>query len=80
VSVWRDAPVFTKRERAALGWAEALTTLTTHTADAELYDAVHSELGDTALVELTLAISAINSWNRMNIAFQTPPAVGTPAP
>ena len=78
--VWRDAPVFTKRERAALGWAEALTTLSTHAANAEFYEVARGELGDTALVELTLAIAAINSWNRMNIAFQTPPAAGTPAP
>jgi AhpD family alkylhydroperoxidase len=78
--VWRDAPVFTKRERAALGWAEALTTLSTHAANAEFYEAARGELGDTALVELTLAIAAINSWNRMNIAFQTPPAAGTPVP
>lgn len=80
VSVWREAPVFTKRERAALGWAEALTLLSMHTASDELYEAVRTGLGDTALVELTLAIAAINSWNRMNIAFQTPPAAGTAAP
>jgi AhpD family alkylhydroperoxidase len=73
VCVWREAPSFTPRERAALAYAEALTVITHDGVTASVYDAARAELGDAPLVELTLAITTINAWNRLNIAFQLPP-------
>jgi AhpD family alkylhydroperoxidase len=72
VCVWRDAPSFTPRERAALALAEALTTLGPAGVPDEVYEAARAELGDRALVDLTLAIATINAWNRINVAFQSP--------
>jgi AhpD family alkylhydroperoxidase len=72
--VWREAPFFTARERAALGWAESVTRLgPDHVSDA-LYEETQKEFGDKDLVELTLAVAAINAWNRMAIAFRAAPA------
>lgn len=72
--VWREAPFFTARERVALAWAEAVTTLgPEHVADA-LYEEAHQEFQDRDLVELTLAVATINAWNRMAIAFRAAPA------
>lgn len=69
--VWRDAPCYSARERAALAWTETVTQIATH----ELSDAVYAEarahFDEKALVDLTLAIIAINGWNRMNVAFRT---------
>jgi AhpD family alkylhydroperoxidase len=71
LAAWRDAPVYTERERAALAWTEAVTRL----PDGGVPDAVYAEarrhFGDKALVDLTLAIAVINAWNRLNISFQT---------
>lgn len=72
--IWREAPFFTARERAALGWAESVTRLgPDHVSDA-LYEEAQKEFGDKDLVELTLAVAAINAWNRMAIAFRAAPA------
>lgn len=69
---WREAHCFTPRERAALAWTEAVTQL----KEQEVSDAVHAEarahFDDKALVDLTLAIVAINGWNRLSIAFRAP--------
>lgn len=75
-AVWRDAPVFSARERAALAWAEAVTVL----AGQEVSDAVYAEVSaqfcDHEIAHLTLAVGEINLWNRLNIASRTPPALG----
>ena len=73
VAVWQEAHNFTQRERAAFAWAEAVTRLGPHALPDALYEATRAEFGDVGLVDLTLAISTINAWNRMNLAFQTPP-------
>lgn len=71
---WRDAPFFSARERAALGWAEALTHVSiTHAPDAE-YAAARAQFSDKELADLTFAIAQINSWNRLSIGFRAPPA------
>jgi AhpD family alkylhydroperoxidase len=70
--VWREAPSFTARERAALAYAEAVTVLGRDPVPDDVYGAARAELGDEALVALTLAIGVINVWNRFNIAFRTP--------
>jgi len=74
VSVWRETPFFTERERAALGWTEALTQLSlTHAPDAD-YDALKAQFNDKEMVDLTLAISTINAWNRFAVGFRKMPA------
>ncbi len=69
--VWREAPCYTARERAALAWTEAITRIATQDVPDLLYQEVRSHFDEKALVDLTLAIIAINGWNRMNVAFRT---------
>lgn len=73
LSVWREAPgVYSEREQAALAWTEAVTKLEhQHVPDA-VYDQAHAQFSDEELARLTLAIVAINGWNRFNIAFNVP--------
>ncbi len=73
VSVWREAPFFTERERAALAWTEAMTRLAeTHAPDAD-YEMASAQFSEKELVDLTLAINAINSWNRFGVGFRKMP-------
>jgi AhpD family alkylhydroperoxidase len=68
VAGWRSSQVYTKRERAALAWAEAVTDIQNgHTADA-VYQEVRAEFNDVETVNLTLVITTINAWNRISIA------------
>jgi AhpD family alkylhydroperoxidase len=67
VAVWKEAPSFTNRERAALGWCEALTRLADAGVPDDAYRAVEEHFDDRERVELTLAIATINAWNRLNI-------------
>ncbi|MEO8777751.1 MAG: carboxymuconolactone decarboxylase family protein [Rhodanobacter sp.] len=67
---WREAPFYSARERAALAWTEAVTLVATNDLPDALYEEVRKEFDEKSLVELTLAIIAINSWNRMAIAFR----------
>jgi AhpD family alkylhydroperoxidase len=74
VVVWREAPIFCARERAALAWTEALTMLTQGVND-EVYAEVAAEFSEKELAYLSSAIAAINVWNRFGVAFRwTPPA------
>jgi AhpD family alkylhydroperoxidase len=74
VVVWREAPQFSARERAALAWTEALTLLTGGVSD-EVYKQACSEFSDKELTYLTSAVASINTWNRFGTAYRwTPPA------
>jgi AhpD family alkylhydroperoxidase len=76
LNAWREASHhYTDRERAALGWTEALTLVaTTHAPQAD-YDALAPHFSDAEKVQLTMAITTINSWNRLSIGFgSVPPA------
>ncbi|HEY1186954.1 MAG TPA: carboxymuconolactone decarboxylase family protein [Gemmata sp.] len=76
LDAWREAPVYTDRERAALGWAEAVTLVSqTHVPD-EVYQEAREHFDEAGLVNLTLAVVAINGWNRFAISFRVPPALG----
>ncbi len=75
LSTWREAPLYTERERAALSWTEAVTQLATNDLADALYGEVRAHFNERELVELTLAIIAINGWNRLAIAFR--PDVGS---
>jgi len=67
---WREAPFYSARERAALAWTEAVTQIASNDLPDALYQEVHQEFGDKGMVELTLAIIAINGWNRLAIGFR----------
>jgi AhpD family alkylhydroperoxidase len=71
LTAWREAPFYSERERAALAWTEALTQIPAHGVPDELYAEVRRHFDEKAIVDLTLAIVAINGWNRMNVAFRT---------
>src|SRR5580698_4971117 len=78
VVVWREAPQFSARERAALAWTEALTLLTGGVSD-EVYEQACAEFSDKELTYLTSAIASINTWNRFGAAYRwTPPARQVP--
>lgn len=72
VAVWREAPVYTPRERAALAWTEALTLLPQAGAPDEVYGDMERSFSPVEQVALTLAIVAINGWNRFAVAFRSP--------
>jgi len=73
LDAWRETPYYTARERAALEWTEALTLVSeTHVPD-EVYERVRAQFSEDELVHLSLAIVAINGWNRLNVAARTVP-------
>ncbi|QUT08148.1 carboxymuconolactone decarboxylase family protein [Sphingobium phenoxybenzoativorans] len=69
LSGWRDSPVFSGRERAALAWAEAMTSLASGHPDAAAHEALDAHFTDAEKVELTLLIVTINGWNRFGVGF-----------
>ncbi len=69
---WREAPFFTDRERAALEWTETVTLIAQNDVSDELYARVREQFSEQELVDLTLAIIGINSWNRLAISFRSP--------
>ena len=79
LDAWRECPYYSDRERAALAWTEAVTLL----ADGHVPDAVYAEarsqFGDKEMADLTLAIAAINAWNRLSIAGRLVPGGYQPA-
>ncbi|GKS85994.1 carboxymuconolactone decarboxylase family protein [Acidovorax sp. SUPP1855] len=80
LAAWREAGLFDARERAALAWAESLTRLaTTQDVPDAVYDLVAAQFSEAEIVELSLAVVAINGWNRFQVAFRAPPAGGAGA-
>lgn len=73
LSAWREAPLYNTRERAALGWAESLTRLADTGAPDADYDLLRAEFSESEQVQLTLAIGAINAWNRLQVGFRAAP-------
>jgi len=70
MDAWREAPFYSDRERAALGWAEAVTKLPDGEVPDAVYNAARAVFSEEELVELTMAVIAINTYNRINIAFR----------
>jgi AhpD family alkylhydroperoxidase len=68
VAEWRNSDLYSKRERAALAWAEALTNIQEGHAPDVLYDEVRAQFSEVETVNLTLVITTINAWNRISIA------------
>jgi AhpD family alkylhydroperoxidase len=73
LDAWRESPFYSDRERAALAWTEALTRISDNDVPDALYDEVRKQFSDKELVDLTLAIIAINGWNRLAIPFRSEP-------
>ena len=73
LTVWRESPLFSDRERAALAWTEALTQLPPHGVSDDLYAQVREQFSEKELTELTYTVMAINAWNRINVAFTSVP-------
>jgi len=67
LSAWRETNYYTPRERAAFAWAEALTKC--EDVSDSVYDEAKEEFSDEELIDLTLAVTSINTWNRINHAF-----------
>jgi AhpD family alkylhydroperoxidase len=79
LSAWRETPFFSERERAALLWAETLTQLSQNEVSDEVFEAVHAHFSDEEMVNLTMAIIAINGWNRLSVGFAAVPGTYQPA-
>jgi AhpD family alkylhydroperoxidase len=71
LSAWHEAPFYTDRERAALAWAEAVTRCPEGVPD-EVYEDARAHFAERELAFVTLAVIAINSWNRLAVSFRTP--------
>ncbi|MCA1404196.1 carboxymuconolactone decarboxylase family protein [Ensifer sp. IC3342] len=69
LSAWREAPCYSARERAALGWTEALTRLSEGHAHESAYEALKAQFTEEEQVKLTLMINVINGWNRLAVGF-----------
>jgi AhpD family alkylhydroperoxidase len=79
LSAWRECPFYTERERAALAWTEALTLLSEGGVPDDVFAIARSQFSEEELVNLTLAIVAINGANRINVAFRSIPGSDQPA-
>jgi AhpD family alkylhydroperoxidase len=73
VAIWRESPLFTPKERAALAWTEALTQIAPAGISDELYAEVREQFSEKELSTLTFRVMGINAWNRANVAFRTTP-------
>ncbi len=76
VAAWHEAPFFTERERAALAWTETVTLVHQSHVPDRAYEDARRHFGEKELADLTLAVVAINGWNRLAIAFRTVPRSG----
>ena len=73
LNAWRETPFYTERERAALAWTEALTLISENDVPDSLYNATREYFNEAEIVTLTMAIIAINGWNRLAISFRAVP-------
>jgi AhpD family alkylhydroperoxidase len=78
LDAWRETPYYSERERAALAWTEAVTKIAEGRVSDEVYEEVRPHFTEKELADLTLAVVAINGWNRLNIAFRTVPGTYQP--
>ena len=77
-SVWRETPFFTNRERAGLEWTESVTAVGESQVPDDVYERVRREFTDTEIVNLTMAVVAINGWNRIAVAMRMVPGTYQP--
>ena len=79
LDAWRECPWYTERERAALAWTEAVTLVAADHVPDGVYEEARGSLSEKELADLTLAVVAINGWNRLAIAARTEPGTYQPA-
>ena len=75
LNAWRESPLYSDRERAALAWTEAVTLISQTHAPDDVYNEVRAHFAETETVNLTMMIVSINTWNRLSIAFRAIPPV-----
>ena len=75
VAIWRESPLFSAKERAALAWTEALTEMAPTGVSDELFAELREQFSEKELSTLTFRVMGINAWNRLNVAFRTPPGI-----
>jgi len=78
LAAWRETSYYSERERAALAWTEAVTLIADDHVPDELYEQVRKQFSEQELVDLTLAVVAINGWNRIAISFRVEPGTYQP--
>lgn len=78
LDAWRESPYYNDRERAALAWAEAVTLITDKNVPDAVFEEASRHFNPEELANLTMGVVAINSWNRLNIAYQTTPGTYQP--
>jgi AhpD family alkylhydroperoxidase len=79
LDAWRECPYYTGRERAALAWTEAVTLITNGHVPDSVYEEAHAHFNERELSDLTFAVTAINTWNRLSIASRTVPGTYSPS-
>lgn len=79
LSVWAETPFYSDRERAALAWTEAVTQISSSQVPDSVYELARAQFDEKELVDLTMAVIAINSWNRLAISFRSVPGTYEPA-
>jgi AhpD family alkylhydroperoxidase len=79
LDAWRECPYYSDRERAALTWTEAVTLITNGHVPDTVYEEVSPHFSEKELSDLTLAVAAINAWNRLVISARTVPGTYQPA-
>ena len=79
LDAWRECPYYTERERAALAWTEAVTSISPSHVPDPVYDAVRPHFTEKELADVTLAVAAINAWNRLSISARLVPGAYQPA-
>jgi len=75
LNAWRESPVYTDRERAALAWTEAVTLISETHAPDDVYNEVRAQFSEAETVNLTMLIATLNAWNRLSISFRAMPPV-----
>ena len=73
LNAWREAPIYSDRERAALAWTEAVTLISETHAPDDVYQTTRAHFSEAETVNLTMLIATINAWNRLAIAFRSVP-------
>ncbi len=77
LAAWRETPIYSPKERAALAWAEALTRLTGGDVSDEVYAGMRKHFSEKEVADLSFAVAEINAWNRLMICTRTPPQLGS---
>jgi AhpD family alkylhydroperoxidase len=78
LNAWRESPFYTDRERAALEWTESVTLVAQTNVPDEVFERVRQHFAEPELVNLTMAVVAINGWNRLAISFRAVPGTYQP--